>query len=151
MASISDIRTGAPSVESGGTPGRAMPNGRGPMSELLILALTLWGEARGESLLGKFAVADVVLTRSASRGQSISEVCKEPRQFSCWDAGRPEADYLSKEWRDCLFVARKVMEKGYQIKVDADHYHAKSVRPIWVVGMKRVERIGNHVFYRANS
>lgn len=57
------------------------------ISELDILARTLWGEARGEGYLGMLAVAHVVANRVFDHRwpNSFAEVCKQPQQFSCWN------------------------------------------------------------------
>ena len=62
-----------------------------------ILARTIYGEARGESISGMEAVASVVLNRVAFAnrrgrfwwGNSIAEVCRAPKQFSCWNRNDP--------------------------------------------------------------
>lgn len=70
----------------------------------LLLALTLWGEARGEPIDGKKAVAWVVRNRmekaaawKAARGRNhplygdgtVQGVVLRPWQFSCWNKGDP--------------------------------------------------------------
>ena len=58
------------------------------------LARTIYGEARGEPIRGKEAVAAVVLNRVGRAmerggwwwGSSVAEVCRRPWQFSCWNA-----------------------------------------------------------------
>lgn len=74
-----------------------------------ILARTLWGEARGEGVIGMEAVAWVVLNRrtvarqEARRqiqrfghlrkrywwGDTILKICRKPYQFSCWNMDDP--------------------------------------------------------------
>ena len=61
-----------------------------------VLAATLYGEARSEPLLGKQAVACVILNRVAlsdNRPQfgdgTIAGACLEPWQFSCWNDHDP--------------------------------------------------------------
>lgn len=75
----------------------------------LLLALTLYGEARGETALGKRAVAWVVRNRRelaeawlAKRGRAhplfgngtIAGVVLRPWQFSCWNKGDPNLHKL---------------------------------------------------------
>ena len=56
-----------------------------------ILAHTLWGEARGESLAGQITVAWTIRNRvfdgksSSWWGEGYAGVCKAPYQFSCWN------------------------------------------------------------------
>lgn len=75
----------------------------------LLLALTLYGEARGETALGKRAVAWVVRNRMAQaeryiakRGRShplfgngtVAGAVLKPWQFSCWNKGDPNLPKL---------------------------------------------------------
>jgi N-acetylmuramoyl-L-alanine amidase len=67
------------------------------MRERDWVALTLWGEARGEGLLGLLAVAAVLHNRlrSGRWGSSYQAVATAPWQFSCWnkrDPNRPRLD-----------------------------------------------------------
>lgn len=61
------------------------------LSELQVVALTLWGEARGEPIEGRFAVANAIRNRvkaqRASFGFSPRDVCLKAWQFSCWLPG----------------------------------------------------------------
>lgn len=58
----------------------------------LVLAQTLYGEARGEGAGGMEAVAAVIMNRAEIGGwwgDSVISVCKAPWQFSTWNAGDP--------------------------------------------------------------
>ena len=65
-----------------------------------ILARTLWGEARGESLAGQIAVAWTIRNRvddgntKSWWGEGYAGVCQKPYQFSCWK-NDPNFAYLS--------------------------------------------------------
>ncbi len=57
-----------------------------------IMALTIYGEARGESAEGKIAVGSVILERVDHRGwdgKTIPEVCLKRKQFSCFNENDP--------------------------------------------------------------
>jgi N-acetylmuramoyl-L-alanine amidase len=57
------------------------------VNDLTAMALTLYGEARGEPIEGKIAVAMVIRNRVLAhyRGAtSYAEVCLAKDQFSCW-------------------------------------------------------------------
>src|SRR6266851_1198033 len=67
-------------------------------TDVLTLARTLWGEARGESDDGKTAVAWVVRNRAERAGfagrllgqaGAVAHVCRAPWQFSCWNDNDP--------------------------------------------------------------
>ena len=76
--------------------------------DLLIGALTIWGEARGDSQQGRIAVAHTILNRAKAKkwwgekvasnipDHSISAVCQKPSQFSCWNASDPNWKTLNK-------------------------------------------------------
>ncbi|MCW6051313.1 cell wall hydrolase [Lyngbya sp. CCAP 1446/10] len=125
------------------------------------LARTMWGEARSESYSGKTAVAWVIQNR-ASRSPSynwpskISDVCKQPLQFSCWNQNDPNYQKLltindqDAAFRECLEISRKVLNGELQDPSNgADHYYANYITaPNWAVGKIPVATIGTHRFYR---
>lgn len=49
-----------------------------------LLALTIYGEARGEPLEGQVAVANVIKNRVGINGDYRNVILK-PKQFSCWN------------------------------------------------------------------
>ena len=76
-----------------------------------LLALTLWGEARGEPVLGKRAVAWVVRNRMSiaeawleRKGRqhplfgdgTVAGVVLRPYQFSCWLPSDPNLAFISR-------------------------------------------------------
>ncbi|UJW76791.1 cell wall hydrolase [Rhizobium sp. SL42] len=135
-----------------------MPTG----DEQLILARTIYGEARSESEMGRQAVAEVILNRKASHRypDSIIEVCLQPSQFSCWNASDPNRSQIinlqpgaDKHFDECLVVARDALAGKINHLTDAVlHYHSTSIgSPDWVrkspnAFMER--KIGRHLFYR---
>lgn len=129
-------------------------------SDPVILAKTLWGEARGEGLRGMHAVACVILNRAAKPGwwgRSVTGVCLKAWQFSCWNPGDPNRVQLSEltdadhEYRKALDLARTALAGELEdITNGADHYYAPSVIPMprWAKGQEPVATIGRHVFFR---
>jgi len=122
-------------------------------AELLIVALTLLGEARGEGMEGMAGVASVIQTRMAERHQSASQVCLAPKQFSFWNGGVSEATkkklLSTPQGKDALYLADLVVHKQLQsIVKGANHYHAISVAPRWARDAKLVATIRNHKFYK---
>lgn len=126
------------------------------------LARTLWGEARGESVRGKEAVAAVVMNRvrRARRrggywwGATPIEVCRKPWQFSCWNDGDPNRAKMlavgqdDRDFQTCLRIARRALAGTLRDPtVGATHYHAKGVLPPWARDRKPSAEIGNHRFY----
>jgi len=130
--------------------------------DLDILARTLYGEARGEypqsGPAGLIAVANVIVNRfkKGGFGQTITEICLKPRQFSCWNTNDPNRPLLQQESleRDSLFkICQKVAQKVTKgiwpdLTRESDHYHATSCRPSWARAEKVKLRLGRHVFYK---
>ena len=123
-----------------------------PDAEQDCLAGAVYFEARGESLLGQLAVAEVVLNRASSGRYpaTLCEVVTQPWQFSFVNAtGRiPEADRSSEAWRNAVGIARIAKEKlAGELDADVLWYHADYVAPSWGRRLTREEKIGAHIFY----
>ncbi len=128
-----------------------------------VLARTLYGEARGEGLTGIEAVACVIVNRVAFAkargrywwGNTVSQVCLKPGQFSCWNAGDPNRAKLLKlsardpAYRLCKRVATRALAGEIaDMTMGATHYHTHAVEPYWARGQVPVAEIGGHLFYR---
>lgn len=116
---------------------------------LECLALNVYYEARGESLTGQYAVAEVTMNRKAALGypKTVCEVVYQKSAFS-WTG---EAVYQpgGREWQRALKVAEDVYHQRHTPALPGVlHYHATYVRPEWAKERERVARIGRHVFYR---
>lgn len=126
----------------------------------LIVAATIWGEARGERADGKVAVAWTIRHRARRPrwwGRDWRSVCLKPWQFSCWNENDPNRAKLAdptrwdkpEVWLECLAVAVVVMAGGVPDPVNgATHYHTRQIRPAWAAKLKQVAEVGNHLFYR---
>ncbi len=127
-----------------------------------ILARTLYGEARGELVRGKEAVAAVVMNRVRRAkerggywwGSTPQEVCLRPWQFSCWNESDPNRARIvavtrdNRNFQSCLRIARRALAGTLKDPtVGATHYHEKSVMPPWAKDRKPSAEIGNHRFY----
>ncbi|MBB2821499.1 UNVERIFIED_ORG: spore germination cell wall hydrolase CwlJ-like protein [Rhizobium esperanzae] len=126
--------------------------------EQQCLASGIYFEARGESVKGQAAVAQVILNRvrNPAYPKSICGVVYQNEDwrnrcqfsFAC-DAikDRVNSEY---HWRVARDVAMAVTSgKIWLPQVgSATHYHAVYVRPKWAKTMEKVGRIGLHVFYR---
>lgn len=131
--------------------------------DMLTVAATVLGEAEGESLYGKRAVAYVIMNRAADARwpDTPGDVCLQRLQFSCWNTGSPRVPKMmnprrtgvgSKVWDDCF---RATVEAMYKLEPDpvngANHYLAPGslkVLPIWAKPEKIVAKIERHWFYR---
>ena len=126
--------------------------------EIDTMARTIWGEARGEGTAGMVAVGNVILNRVAAGswyGLTVSEVCKKPKQFSCWNPDDPNYKKMlavntsDPQFKVALQIANNLIKYGRDedITNGATHYHAKNIRPYWVDDMTEVATVGNHIFY----
>ena len=130
--------------------------------EVDVLARTIYGEARGESVSGMEAVASVIVNRlrfSHKKGRywwgnSIAGICQQPWQFSCWN--KNDANYKKiNEVKDsdlifciCKRIAQRAVGEVLEDKTkSATHYHTRTISPSWSVGKIPCAEIGYHVFY----
>lgn len=124
---------------------------------LMCLSLNLYHEARGEPVMGQYAVALVTMNRAKEE----EEVCKtvfKKHQFS-WTSAVTKSKggwYIPNHmkptdqtaWMYATKIAQATLEGRMQdFTRGADHYHANYVRPSWASKMKLVKEIGAHRFY----
>ena len=122
-------------------------------AEILVIALTILGEARGEGFEGMAGVASVIQTRAIERKQTASQVCLSPKQFSFWNGGVSEAKkqqlLKNPQANNALRLAKLVAQRKMPDVVSgANHYHTIQVSPKWSKGQPLVALINNHKFYR---
>jgi len=126
--------------------------------EQQCLASGIYFEARGESVKGQAAVAQVILNRVRNPAYPHT-ICGVVYQNEDWRnrcqfsfACDSIKDRVNSEyhWRVARDVAMAVTAgKIWLPQVgSATHYHAVYVRPKWAKTMEKVGRIGLHVFYR---
>ncbi len=125
-----------------------------PLSdEANCMAVAVYFEARGESLEGQMAVADVIINRAASGRYPASwcGVVKQPAQFSFVRNGQfPAIDTSSDAWAKAQGVTRLAIANVMPaLPTDVLWYHADYVAPNWRHSLREVEQIGAHIFYRA--
>lgn len=115
------------------------------------LAVAVYFEAKGESLQGQLAVAEVVLNRAES-GRFPSTACgvvRQRSQFSFVRGGRfPPIPRASAAWRKAVAIAHIAREALAESTASrALFFHARYVAPGWRK-LTRVATVGNHIFYR---
>jgi spore germination cell wall hydrolase CwlJ-like protein len=113
------------------------------------LARNVYYEARGESLAGQYAVAEVTMNRKASPfyPKTLCEVVYQKSAFS-WTEDDVDAP-TGPEWKRALKIADEVYyQRRAPVLPGVLHFHATYVRPDWSKDRVRVARIGRHVFYR---
>jgi len=140
-------------------PGRAENRMKreGAERELHCLSEAIYYEARGESIEGQIAVAEVIMNRVDSRHypDSVCGVVKQGEnrrnscQFSYRCDGEPERMSEDKAARRARDVAVLLMKgERRDLTESATHYHATYVNPYWAKTLTRTATHGTHVFYR---
>ncbi len=136
----------------------ALPRANGN-TEWRCLAEALYFEARGESLQGQFAVAEVILNRRDSK-KFPGSVCNVVRQgsksgkkyacqFSYKCDGRSEVFSEGNAYIQVGKVARIMLDgKVRNLTKGATFYHTGAVSPRWSRKFQRTAKVGSHYFYR---
>lgn len=125
--------------------------------EWRCLAEALYFEARGETVKGQFAVAEVILNRVKSE-RFPSTLCgvinqgtgkRYQCQFTYTCDGHKEVIAEPRSYVRVAKVARAMMDGGVpELTNGATHYHTTAVRPRWSRVYTKTARIGQHLFYR---
>ena len=142
--------------ERGPAPGPATTAGQALAAD--VLARTLWGEARGEGKAGMEAVACVILNRVQRQqgrwGLTVEEVCRKPRQFSCWNLDDPNRPRLlavgeaDADFASALEISERAVRGGLtDVTRGSTHYHTRSVHPDWSAGKVPAFELGAHLFF----
>jgi len=129
--------------------------------QLVCLALNDYWEARGETMAGRIAVAQVVMNRAMDRRfpSNLCDVVKQNAhegvlnkcQFSWFCDEHSDVPTDADAWRTSLKIATAVLQKDSSIPDPtggALWYHADFVRPSWTAQYETTTMIGSHVFYR---
>lgn len=125
--------------------------------EWRCLSEALYFEARGETVKGQFAVAEVILNRvkSSRFPDTLCGVIRQGTgkkyqcQFTYTCDGHKEVIAEPKAFERVSKVARVAIDGvTEELTEGATHYHTTSVRPNWARVYTKTARIGVHVFYR---
>lgn len=120
--------------------------------EMRCLASAVYNEARGESIEGQLAVAQVVLNRAADPRwpKTICGVVYQRYQFSFTFDNEPDFPKVhTQPWRQAKAIAIVAATESWDDLTDsAVYYHADYVRPNWRGAFTQTANIGQHLFYR---
>lgn len=152
-----------------------IPDPQGSLREqdpLVLLAMCLFGEARGESDVALRAVAQVVLNRArhphpvfgsrpaAGWEENLRRVILRPGQFSAFDPAdpnyakllHPHATEDAAVWARCVRCAEEALaarDQADALTANSDHYFDDSIQPpSWADPAKRTAKLGRLNFYR---
>lgn len=128
------------------------------------LALNIYHEARGSTMVDQVAVADVVLNRVEANGypSTICGVVKQAHldkygkpqknkcQFSWYCDDNSDAPKDKKAWINAQYLALNMIHQKYfrGITKGSTHYHAHYVKPKWRTSLTEVAQIGAHIYYK---
>jgi spore germination cell wall hydrolase CwlJ-like protein len=137
----------------------AQPGAKGG-EQFACLAKALYFEARGESVKGQFAVAEVILNRVDSRKYPNS-ICgvvgqgagrRNGCQFSFMCDGHADNIREKAAYDRVAKIARLMMDGApRELTKGATHFHTTNIRPSWARRFPNTARIGSHLFYRQPS
>jgi spore germination cell wall hydrolase CwlJ-like protein len=122
------------------------------------LARAVYFEARSETALGQMAVAKVILNRVKAPGypKSICGVVyqgsnrRNSCQFSFACDGQADDVRQPAAWDQARTVARRAIEGDKKVASQLNgalFYHADYVKPKWSRSMRKVMKVGRHIFY----
>lgn len=120
--------------------------------EIYCLAENIYHEARGESMMGQIAVANVTMNRVASPNwpNTVCEVVHQPWQFS-WThqsvrhaAKEPEAWYWAVQNAALVYVGFIEDYSGGS----THYYNPDKASPKWASGYQVIGALGGHLFLR---
>jgi hypothetical protein len=126
-------------------------------SDLACLTDAVYYEARGETVAGQAAVAQVVLNRVRHPAfpKSVCGVvfqraeAGEGCQFSFVCDGSMRREREPNAWRRAQEIAERALEGSVMSTVGkATHFHVVGLDPGWGPSLARVAQVGLHVFYR---
>jgi spore germination cell wall hydrolase CwlJ-like protein len=122
------------------------------------LARAVYFEARSETEMGQMAVAKVIInrTKDANYPKTICGVVyqgsqrRNSCQFSFACDGQPDDVKSPTAWAQSKRIAQ--MAIGGELKMgkamsQATNYHADYVKPKWARSMRKLVKIGAHIFY----
>ena len=134
---------------------RDLPQSNDP--QVRCLQEAIYHEARGEDILGQYAVAEVILNR-VDLPNFPDDVCGVVRQnahrtnacqFSYACNGR-SLEMRDADARRLAGAIAQVLLSGAprELTEGATHFHTTAVRPSWAARFHQTARYGAHVFYR---
>lgn len=128
--------------------------------QFACMAEALYFEARGESVKGIFAVAEVIINRAKS-AQFPNSICgvitqgahrHNACQFSYKCDGIADNIHERDAYRQVAKIAQLAMQQSVpKVTEGALYYHTNAVSPKWSRVFERTASIGVHYFYRPKS
>lgn len=125
---------------------------------LVCLAMNVYHEARNENMMGKYAVALVVMNRVEHERfpDSVCDVVTQRKdsrlhhcQFSWYCDGKSDRPRNRRAWAEAQMIALDVLnDTVYDITEGSLFYHADYVSPYWADVFTETVTYGTHIFYK---
>ena len=116
-----------------------------------VIATTLILEAGGEYTEGAMeSVHEVIYNRSIKRNKSMSDICLQKWQFSCWNGKDIDQNIAKAKKHPRWNIAMNIISQPVtNYTYGADHYYADYIaEPYWAKSMTLTVKIGKHLFYK---
>ena len=123
------------------------------------LATNIYHEARGEPIMGQYAVALVTLNRAKKEPSRICDTVFKPKQFSwtnrfvkkvgtSWQLAERLRPVDADAWMKASKIAKVTLAgRMSDFTRGATFYHADTVNPKWNKSVKLTRSVGRHLFY----
>jgi spore germination cell wall hydrolase CwlJ-like protein len=136
------------------------PTGDEPLNDAITcLARTIYWEARGMSIAGMEAVANVVMNRVGHEGfpETICGVVKQGQekgacQFSWWCDGRSDDAKDDESYATAKEVTRKALNRQLKDRTTgALYFHHRKVSPSWSKEYMKTVEVEEFLFYKPSG
>ena len=125
------------------------------LEEQGCLTTAIYHEARGETLEGQIAVAQVIINRvlNADFPNSICGVVYQRKkicQFSFACDATKKRSIQQESWDQAQMIVTNFMRGNIWLSdiANATYFHTQSVSPAWRKSFCRLKQVGSHVFYK---
>lgn len=124
------------------------------------MALNIYHEARGEPIMGQYAVAAVTMNRASHNEDKVCDMVFQPKQFSWtngnahrvkggWELSHAMWPRDQVAWWKANRIALMVLTgRMPDNTAGSNFYHATSAKPAWRLAFERTRQVGQHIFYR---
>lgn len=127
--------------------------------DIYWLALGIYHEARGEATAGQVAVGLVIMNRTKDphwpdtvEGVITQNYVRGSKKcaFAFYCDGVVDTPYDKTTWAKTLLLAEQIYSGKYDGLIEgANHYYADWIdEPSWAKNMRKVVKVGNHIFFR---
>jgi spore germination cell wall hydrolase CwlJ-like protein len=123
---------------------------------ITIIAFTIAAESIGEGHFGRQCIASVIVNRSIERKLSPRDICRQKKQFSCWNQTTTQQvlncivtwnKNSPEDWAHCLKLATEIHNSVFCPVIKANHYYnPQKAKPSWRTKLNNPQSLGNHIF-----